>query len=236
MIIGIAFGPGAFAAAFAAGFLAFVSPCVLPLIPGYLSFVSGVGFDEIGARTRRVVGTTALFVAGFAAMFVLLGAGVGWFGTALLVNRRPLEIASGAFIVVAGILYAGLPMPRALLAERRVHVRRMRGGPATPALAGVAFAIGWTPCISPTLGGILVLSGTGGHPGQGALLLAVYSLGLGLPFLAAGVAFTRTLAVMKVLRRNWRVVSLASGATMVAFGVLLALGQLTQITAQLSGT
>lgn len=232
---GISFGPGAFGAAFAAGFLAFVSPCVLPLIPAFLSFVSGVGFDELGTRTRRVVGTTALFVAGFGAMFILLGAGVGWFGTAMLVNRRPLEIAAGVVVAVAGLLYAGLPMPRALVSEKRAHLRRNRFGRATPLLAGGAFALGWTPCISPTLGGILLLAGTGGHPEQGALLLAVYSLGLGVPFLAAGLVFTRMLALVAIVRRNWRAVSLASGALMVGFGLLLALGRLTQITARLSG-
>jgi cytochrome c-type biogenesis protein len=145
-----AFGPGAFAAAFAAGFVSFLSPCVLPLIPGYLSFVSGVGFDELGARPRRVVTTTGGFVAGFGAMFVLLGAGAAWFGGVLLQNRRTLEIAAGVFIALAGLVYAGMPLPRALLQERRVEFGRSRGL-LTPPLAGVAFAIGWTPCVGPTL-------------------------------------------------------------------------------------
>jgi cytochrome c-type biogenesis protein len=115
-------GPAGIAAAFAAGFLSFLSPCVLPLIPGYLSFVSGVGFDELGARPRRVVTATGAFVAGFGAMFVALGAGAAWFGDALLANRRPLEVAAGVFIVPAGVMYAGLPLPRVMLAERRLHL------------------------------------------------------------------------------------------------------------------
>ena len=115
----IHFGPGAFAAAFAAGVVSFVSPCVLPLIPGYLSFVSGVGFDELGARPRRVVGQTAWFVLGFGIMFALLGAGAAWFGNTLLVHRRSLEVGAGMFIVLAGLIYAGLPLPTLLLAERR---------------------------------------------------------------------------------------------------------------------
>src|ERR671935_947068 len=148
----IHFGPGAFAAAFAAGVVSFVSPCVLPLIPGYLSFVSGVGFDDLGARSRRVAGQTAWFVLGFGIMFALFGAGAAWFGDALLVHRRSLEIAAGMFIVIAGLVYAGLPLPTLLLAERRIHVHRDRGGgPITAVAAGVAFAIGWTPCIGPTL-------------------------------------------------------------------------------------
>lgn len=230
----ISFGPGAFAAAFAAGFVSFASPCVLPLIPGYLSFVSGVGFDELGARPRRVVTTTAAFVAGFGAMFVALGAGAAWFGGALLQNRRTLEIAAGIFIALAGIVFAGLPLPRALLQERRLELPRRRGGAFTPALAGVAFAIGWTPCVGPTLAGILALAAGGGHPGQGALLLGVYSLGLGIPFLLFGLAFTRSLALVGALRQHWRLVSAGSGAVLVAFGVLLATGELVRLTTRLA--
>ena len=226
-------GPGALAAAFAAGVVSFSSPCVFPLIPGYLSFVSGVGFDELGARPRRVAAATAAFVVGFAAMFVALGAGVGWFGNALLTNRRPLEIAAGIFIALAGLIYARIPLPRFLLAERRPELRSERKTLATAAGSGVAFAIGWTPCIGPTLAGILALA-AGGSPDQGAFLLAVYSLGLGLPFLLFGLLFTRALGIVRWLRRRWRLVSLTSGALLVAFGVLLASGELVRLTAQLS--
>jgi cytochrome c-type biogenesis protein len=228
------FGPGALAAAFAAGFVSFSSPCVFPLIPGYLSFVSGVGVDELGARPARVTTATAAFVAGFAAMFVALGAGAAWFGNVLLTNRRPLEIVAGIFIASAGLVYAGLPLPRALFAERRLTVRSTRKNMFTASLAGVAFAIGWTPCIGPTLAAVLAIAASGGHPAQGALLLALYSLGLGVPFLLSGLVFTRALGLTRAIRRHWRAVSLASGATMVAFGVLLATGELVRLTTQLS--
>jgi cytochrome c-type biogenesis protein len=230
----IDFGPGAFAAAFAAGIVSFVSPCVLPLIPGYLCFVSGVGFDELGARPRRVVGQTAWFVLGFGVMFTLFGAGAAWFGNALLVHRRSLEIAAGAFIVLAGLIYAGLPLPGVLLAERRIHVGRRPGGPVTALAAGVAFAVGWTPCIGPTLAAILTLAAAEGHAEQGAALLLVYALGLGVPFLAFGLAFTRALGLARVMRRHWRLVSIASGTLLVAFGVLLATGELIRLTSMLS--
>jgi cytochrome c-type biogenesis protein len=230
----IHFGPGAFAAAFAAGIVSFVSPCVLPLLPGYLSFVSGVGFDELGARPRRVVGQTAWFVLGFGIMFALLGAGAAWFGNALLVHRRSLEVAAGAFIVVAGLIYAGLPLPTLLLAERRFQVRREESGPVTALVAGLAFAIGWTPCIGPTLAAILTLAAGEGHAEQGAVLLLVYALGLGVPFLAFGLAFTRALGLARVLRRHWRIVSVTSGTLLVAFGLLLATGELVRLTALLS--
>jgi cytochrome c-type biogenesis protein len=226
-------GPAGIAAAFAAGFLSFLSPCVLPLIPGYLSFASGVGFDELGARPQRVVAATAAFVAGFGAMFVALGAGVAWFGDALLANRRPLEIAAGTFIVLAGVMYAGLPLPRVLLAERRLHLSGARGV-LTPAVAGVAFAIGWSPCIGPTLAAILALAAGSGSAGEGAVLLGVYALGLGVPFLLAGLAFTRALGLARAIRSHWRLVGVGSGALLVVFGTLLATGELTRLTAELS--
>jgi cytochrome c-type biogenesis protein len=229
----IEFGPAAFAAAFAAGFISFASPCVLPLVPGYLSFVSGVSIDELGSRQRRVVATTAAFVAGFGAMFVALGAGAAWFGDVLVSHRRPLEIAAGAFIVFAGLVFAGARLPITMLREKRLHPPRL-GGPLAPLATGVAFGLGWTPCVGPTLAAILALSAGGASPGQGAILLGVYSLGLGLPFLLFGLAFTRSLAVARAMREHARAFGLASGGALVVFGVLLATGQLVRITSELA--
>lgn len=227
----IELGPGALLASFAAGVVAFSSPCVFPLIPGYLSFVSGVSFDQLGSRPRRVVTSTAAFVLGFGTIFVLLGAGVGWFGNALLTNRRPLEVIAGIFIALAGLIYAGLPMPRWMLAERRIDVRSERKTMATATVAGAAFGIGWTPCIGPTLAAILALAAAG-SPTEGAVLLGAYTLGLGLPFLVFGLLFTRALGIW--MRQHWRVVSLTSGGLLVTFGVLLASGELVRLTVRLS--
>jgi len=228
----IEFGPAAFLAAFAAGFVSFASPCVLPLVPGYLSFVSGIGVDQLGANPRRVTVTTVWFVAGFGAMFIAFGAGAAWFGDALVANRRPLEIVAGAFIVFAGLIYARAPLPLALLREKRLT--RRKAGPVTPALAGIAFAIGWTPSVGPTLAAILALSAGNGTAAQGALLLGVYALGLGFPFLLFGLAFTRSLAVVRAVRAHWRVVSVTSGSILVAFGLLLATGRLFELTSRLA--
>jgi cytochrome c-type biogenesis protein len=227
------FGPAAFAAAFAAGFISFASPCVLPLVPGYLSFVSGVSIDELGSHQRRVVAATAAFVLGFGAIFVALGAGAGWFGDVLVSHRRPLEIAAGAFVVFAGLVFAGARLPLPLLREKRLHLPRL-GGPAAPLLVGAAFALGWTPCVGPTLAAILALSAGGGGALQGAALLGVYSLGLGVPFLLFGLAFTRSLTVTRAMRQHARAFGLASGGALVAFGVLLATGQLVRITGELA--
>ena len=227
------FGPAAFLAAFAAGLVSFVSPCCLPLVPGYLSFVCGLTFDEMGSQTRKVVTSTAAFVGGFAAMFIALGAGAAVFGDVLLTNRRGLEIVAGAFIILAGLIFIGVRLPMAVYRDRRFHLRE-RLGIFTPIVAGVAFAIGWTPCVGPTLAAILALSAGNASPGQGAVLLGVFSLGLGIPFLMFGLLFTRALGLAATLRRHWRQVSMASGAVMILFGTLLASGGLARITGPLA--
>jgi cytochrome c-type biogenesis protein len=231
----IELGPSGLVIAFAAGVVAFTSPCVLPLVPGYLSFVSGVGFDELGSRTRTVTRSTAAFVAGFTAMFVALGAGAAWFGDALLANRRPLEIVAGIFVILAALTFVGTPLPGLLSRELRLRPDRAGAiGLPAAALVGVAFAVGWTPCVGPTLAAILTLSAGTGGAAEGAVLLAAFSLGLGLPFLLFGLAFTRSLGLVGWLRRHRRVVSLASASLLVVFGILLITGQLVETTARLA--
>jgi cytochrome c-type biogenesis protein len=230
----IELGPAGLVVAFAAGLISFSSPCVLPLVPGYLSFVSGVGFDELGARPRRVVVSTAAFVAGFTVMFVAFGAGSAWFGNALLAHRRPLEIAAGVFVIIAALLFVGVPLPRVVAAERRLHVGAGRGSLATSAATGVAFAVAWTPCVGPTLAAILTLSAASSGAAEGAVLLAAYSLGLGVPFLAFGLVFTRALGLVRWLQGHWRAVTLTSAALLVTFGVLLVTGDLVELTTRLA--
>jgi cytochrome c-type biogenesis protein len=234
MQLAIELGPAGLAIAFAAGFVSFASPCVFPLVPGYLSFVSGVGFDELGARTRQVVVSTSAFVLGFTAMFVLLGVGVAWFGSVLLENRRTLEIVAGTFLIAAALVIAGLPLPRLLAAERHISVARSGGGLVGSTLTGVAFAIGWTPCIGPTLAAILTLSLGEQSTTEGAILLVAYSLGLGVPFLLFGLLFTRALGFARAVRRHWRAVSLVSAGLLAAFGTLLITGDLVRFTTRLS--
>ncbi|MGI8478595.1 MAG: cytochrome c biogenesis CcdA family protein [Gaiellaceae bacterium] len=230
----IELGPAGLAIAFAAGFVSFTSPCVLPLVPGYLSFVSGIGFDDLGARPGRVVASTAAFVAGFGSMFVALGAGVAWFGNALIANRRPLEIAAGIFVILAAIAMLGLPLPRLLAQERRLELGTGGRGLLTSGMTGVAFAIGWTPCIGPTLAAILTLSAGGPSALGGAVLLGAYSLGLGVPFLLFGLLFTRALGLVRWLRFHWRAVSVGSSALLVTFGALLITGDLVRLTTRLA--
>jgi len=239
LLAAIDFGPPALAAAFAAGFVSFLSPCVLPLVPGYLSVVSGVGVGELGAEPRKVTAATAAFVGGFGTVFVLLGAGAAYFGDVHLANRRTLEVVAGILIVFAGLVFAGAPLPLPLLREKRLLGLGPRGGGVpTAALVGLGFGVGWTPCIGPTLAAILALAAGSGSAPQGALLLAVYALGLGVPFLIFGLAFTRTLGVVGVLKRHRSLVGGVSGSFLIVFGVLLAtgyLGRLTRSLAQFTG-
>lgn len=226
-------GVGGLAAAFAAGAITFLSPCVLPLVPGYLALVSGVVSDQdIIQQRARVLRATATFVLGFGAMFVALGAGAALFGDILLTNRRTLEIGAGLMLALGGLVLIGLRLPMIVQRERRYHLPRHFGA-WTPLAAGAAFAVGWTPCIGPTLAAILALSARGGEPAQGALLLAVFSLGLGLPFMLFGAAWTRMIGMLDALRPRLGAIHVVSGAVLVVFGILLASGHLAALTGRL---
>lgn len=224
----VGFDLASFVLAFAAGFVSCISPCVLPLVPGYVSFVSGVGVGELATRQRQVRSSVALFFAGFAATFTLMGASAGIVGDFLLRNRRPLELAAGAFLGLMALTIAGAPLPRLLMLERRPLLRELRAGGRVT--TGVAFAIGWTPCIGPTLAAILTLAASGREPALGAALLLTYAFGLAVPFFAAGMLVSRSLGAIAFLRRHQRAVSLASALLLVAFASLLASGELTRFT------
>jgi cytochrome c-type biogenesis protein len=219
--------------AFAAGVTGFASPCILPLIPGYLSFVSGAE-AATGSVTRRTTAIlTSAFVLGFAAVFTLAGAGVGLAGAQFLDHRRALEVVGGVLVVAMGLI---MLLPRVPLFERelRLPMGARPNGPAGAATAGAAFAIGWSPCLTPTLASILAIAGTAGRAGEGAALLAAYSLGLGLPFILAGLFLGAFLDGVRPLRRHLGTISRVAGVLLVATGLLLASGQLTQITARLN--
>jgi cytochrome c-type biogenesis protein len=233
-VLAIALDPAGLALAFAAGVVAFTSPCLLPLVPAYLSLVSGVAADELAARKREVVGAAGVFVAGFGAMFVALGAGAAWFGGLLLANRRTLEIIAGVLLLAAAVLVAGVPLPRRLAVERRAPIRARGSRLFTAGAAGVAFAIAWTPCVGPTLGAVLTLAASSGSAGSGAVLLAAYALGLGVPFLAAAFLVTRSFAVSSALRRRRRLVQLLSAGLLAVFGVLVLTGHLVDLTRELA--
>lgn len=229
-------GATAFAVAFTGGLVSFLSPCVLALVPGYLAFISGVSVERIAYQRRAVVGPALAFVAGFALVFTLLGAGIGGASATLKEERRPLELAGGALLIVLGLVVVLGPRLGLLQREwRPLAWSRGRGGRlGGGALTGVVFAIGWTPCIGPVLGGILTFAATGQSPTGGAALLLVYSLGLGIPFLATSLAFDRAVGVFGRVRRAGAALAVASGAGLAAMGVLVASGQLAVITRELA--
>jgi cytochrome c-type biogenesis protein len=230
-----AISPISYPVAFAAGFVSFASPCVLALVPGYLTFISGVSFDQLGARARTVAWSTAAFVLGFSAIFTLFGASAALLGHALQRERHVLNVVGGSLLITMGVAMVVLPRLGLLQSDRRPHLSRRPTTLAGAALAGGAFAIGWTPCIGPILGSILSYAAPTGRPAIGASLLFVYSLGLGIPFLISGLFFTRALGLFRRVRDHWTAVNAVAAAGVVALGILVATGQLALITQHLSG-
>jgi cytochrome c-type biogenesis protein len=219
-------------AAVLAGIISFISPCVLPIVPGYLSFISGAnmaqlkGGEEVPGLARRVAITSLFFVLGFSTVFVTLGAAATFVGYLLQQYKRELGMIGGAVIIVLGLHTAGIFQIKWLLYEKRAEVRTRPLGLLGAYVVGLAFAFGWTPCIGPILGAILLYASQQETVVQGVLLLSAYSLGLGIPFLAAGLAINRFLAASGRLRRHMRVVEYVSGALLIGVGVLLLTDQL----------
>ena len=207
--------------AFLAGFVSFLAPCVLPLVPGYLSAVSAVEADRLGERgsARRVVLASIPFVLGFTAVFVSLGVGAQLIGGSLLRDQFLLQRVAGFVLVVFGFAFMGLlPWPERLVGAGLVQGARSRG---SRLLLGGAFAVCAAPCISPVLAATLVLAGSSDTVFQGAFLLTCYSLGLAVPFVLAGAIFTRAMGAFRWLRDHYTAIQFVSGAIMVALGLLL---------------
>lgn len=233
-------------AAFVAGLLSFVSPCVLPLIPGYISFVSGVTLDDLrgpangaavaprpGTR-RKILFSSLAFVAGFSLVFVALGASASAVGQFLTERLTLLGRIAGAIIIVFGLHMMGVLKIGWLYNDVRVHRLQKPAGLLGALLVGVAFAFGWTPCIGPVLAAILTVAAAQESVGRGVELLAVYSLGLGVPFIATSLAINQFFAAFARIRRHYQAVEIASGALLVAVGVLILTSRLTIIARYLS--
>lgn len=218
-------GAALYPLAFGAGALSFLSPCVLPLVPGYISYMSGLGGAEAtepavdGAASSRRAGFMALlFVAGFTTVFVPLGVTASLLGSFLDQNRVLFTRVGGAFIILMGLIFLGVIKVPLFYREARFHPSPNAGAGGSFVL-GLAFAFGWSPCIGPILGASLTLA-AGQDPSRGALLLLFYSLGLGLPFIAAGVGIARLTSVVAALRRHARALMTASGVLLIIMGVL----------------
>ncbi|MFG3495574.1 cytochrome c biogenesis CcdA family protein [Streptomyces sp. NPDC047928] len=205
------------------GLVSFFSPCVLPLVPGYLSYVTGVtGTDLAEARRGRMAAGAVLFVLGFSAVFVSGGALFGYFGWTLQAYREPLTIVLGILLILMGVLFMGL-MPWFTQREFRFHLRPASGLAGAP-LLGALFGIGWAPCIGPTLAAVQALAANEASAGRGALLTVAYCLGLGVPFVIAAVAFRKALGTFGWVKRHYAWVMRIGGVMMIGTGLLMLTG------------
>lgn len=231
--------PLTYLAAFGGGLVSFLSPCVLPIVPGYLSLVTGLDIAELqrGSR-RRLVGIardTGLFIAGFSTVFVLLGLSATSLGQLLVRNQLLLTRISGVLVLSMALFMIGAIFLRApwLYQEKRFHPEASRFGPFAPPIAGAAFGFGWTPCIGPVLGSILAVAATQQRVWAGASLLAVYSLGLGVPFLVTGLALGRLAGAFAWIKRHAVALVVVASVSLGFFGVLLVFNRLVWVTSHL---
>lgn len=231
-----------FGGALLAGLLSFVSPCVLPIVPPYLAWLAGVSFEELKAeasdpvRRRRVILSAVAFVLGFTTVFVALGATASVIGRTIAQYFDTLAIVAGIVLIVMGLHFLGVFRLGLLYREARISVDRRPAGLVGAYVVGLAFAFGWTPCVGPVLAAILFVAGGEGTAGQGALLLAAYSLGIGIPFILAGVFASRFLAWAARFKAHMHKVEMAMGALLVVTGILFITGQMSAIALWLLDT
>ena len=219
--------------AFVAGLVSFASPCVLPLVPGYLSAVTGVNVAEIeSADWRRVLWPSLLFIASFSAVFITLGLTATGLGQTLRDHQDLLTDIGGVLLIVMGVLFVASPFVASLNREWRVEALMARAGSGGPIVAGAAFSIAWTPCTGPVLGGVLTLASDESRVAYGGLLLAVYSLGLAVPFLATTLAFSRATAVFDAVKRHYQAIIATGGAILIATGILILTGEFFQLNVE----
>ena len=221
-------------AAFAVGFISFISPCVLPLVPGYLSTISGVSFADIqeGRGRSKVLGPALLFCLAFTAMFVALGMGATGLGQTLNENRALLREISGVVLILMGLFFIGTLFMPLFNREWRPEQLMRRAQTGGPLIAGVAFAVAWLPCTGPTLGAILTAASTESTVGEGGVLLAFYALGLAVPFILSALAFSTFSGFFKFFRDHYRAITVVSGVVLIAMGVLLYNNELTRLNSE----
>ncbi len=225
-------------AAFLAGLLSFISPCVLPIVPPYLAYLAGISFSELGSQDadvvsahvrRRIFLTSVAFVAGFTTVFVALGATASLIGKTLAQYFDVLSIVAGVLIVIMGLHFLGVFRLALLYREARVHVEKKPAGMFGAYIMGLAFAFGWTPCVGPVLAAILFVAGTEDTALRGATLLALYSLGIGIPFIVAGLFASRFIGWASRFKRHMHRVEQAMGGLLVLTGILFMTGQMSAI-------
>jgi cytochrome c-type biogenesis protein len=225
---------GQIAVAFIAGLISFLSPCVLPLVPGYISIVSGSSLEQLKVQKeasllRTVLTNSVTFIIGFSITFVVLGASATWLGQVLVSWRQLLDKIAGLVLIVFGVHVLGIVKINALYQDKRFHNVEKPRGPVGALVLGLAFAFGWTPCLGPILAGILAIASTKQTVAEGMLLLGVYSAGLGIPFLMTSLALNKFLSFYSRFKKHFHAVEMVSGALVIAVGVMMVTGNLTRI-------
>ena len=207
--------------AFGAGFISFLSPCVLPLIPGYISYISGESLGDIVEKQKKIILKTVLFSLGFSLVFISFGATASLIGNIFLENSNTLRIIAGIIIIIFSLQLIGILNLNFLNQEKRFQTKNYSNNLFFPVLVGAAFGFGWTPCIGPVLGSILTLAAVESSIGKGILLLSFYSLGLAIPFILSGYGISKFLAFSKNFRKNIKIVSVTGGVILLITGILI---------------
>ena len=207
--------------ALGAGFISFLSPCVLPLIPGYISYISGQNLEQIVEKKQKILAKTIIFSLGFSLVFILFGATASYFGSFLINYSDTLRIIAGIIIIIFSLQIMGVLKLNILNKEKRFYTKNYSNNLFFPFLVGTAFAFGWTPCIGPVLGSILTLAAVETSIAQGVILLSFYSLGLAIPFILSGYGITKFLSVSKNLKSKMRMISLLGGSVLLITGILI---------------
>ncbi len=226
--------------AFAFGFLSFISPCVLPIVPGYISFISGVSLNEIETTSdkskarRKIILNTLFFILGFSLIFILLGATATALGTFLIDNLPLFSQIAGVIIIIFGLHMAGVFKIKYLLYEKRIHTQTKPLGFLGSFVVGLAFAFGWTPCIGPILGTILGIAAQKETVWQGIILLTSYSAGLGIPFLITGISISAFYNFFNKIKRHFKKIEIIGGIMLIIVGILMITGSLTLIATYLT--
>ena len=215
--------------AFGAGFISFLSPCVLPLIPGYISYISGESLGDIVEKQKKIILKTVLFSLGFSLVFISFGATASFIGNILLENSNTLRIIAGIIIIIFSLQLIGILNLNFLNQEKRFQTKNYSNNLFFPVLVGAAFGFGWTPCIGPVLGSILTLAAVESSIGKGILLLSFYSLGLAIPFILSGYGISKFLAFSKNFRKNIKIVSVSGGIILLITGILILSNKLQAI-------
>ncbi|NIM92080.1 MAG: cytochrome c biogenesis protein CcdA [Candidatus Aminicenantes bacterium] len=222
--------------AFSAGLISFLAPCILPLIPSYMAFITGVSIEQLSSQEslkpmrKKVALNVIAFILGFSLIFIALGASASFLGKFLAENIRWLEIVGGSIVIILGLHFIGILRVGFLDREKSIRLKKKPLGYLGTGLVGMAFGAGWTPCVGPILGGILTMAATTQNLFKGILLLVFYSLGLGIPFFIAGMILHKFFEYFKVIRKYFKAIKIAGGVLLLAVGVLLILGYFSAIS------